>query len=627
MNKLLLKYIRSYLAEATLPYKADEISAKLQHELSPNIPKDMTNLSDKETIEALMKNIGENTCISFVNTYDENIPSFNINPHARYHTPHGNYAYPLTLKNFRTLYKIGKVSGTEFATDRPFFLLFKIKSPNTLVINKDGTTNYKDILSNRKFNKKTTRYDNLSIEKDIERVIRSFLYFSSSAFLDIEASDVENKFNKKLFNRALSNLITSVTSTFKKAGSGNFPIEELVRSFSYDLEDCFTNIYYAFDSEITKKRHQEIIDSLKTFITKLVIDLSKTDANKYKKLGDFHKLYFTCWFLSLVGQNITSAGSNGPIFTMFLKEAGIDGIIDFGSSTLHSAEPEQAVALNFGNVKGKDIEFIGTFNNVFRDLDEDRFENLVAEIYKTEGFKFSTDIFSPQTKEEKDSFSSEKWLDSGYLHEIIENKAHDLGAEIEVKEIEFEGNMITISMSHFISTQTDTKSLIIYDIIKHLLSQHYKEKSVVIYLDFDSLTQGNLTSIVEKVMLSSSFKSFLTYENISTVELSIIASNSYINISAELINFLLLSVYEKLGLVDPFINIMNNAGSQNFKIYIKDLLSLKHFNKIIQSASQNVIIDISEPDLKGNKFPEKDIKEFVSKNSFDNMYSATIKTK
>ena len=169
-------------------------------------------------------------------------------------------------------------------------------------------------------------------------------------------------------------------------------------------------------------------------------------------------------------------------------------------------------------------------------------------------------------------------------------------------------------------------NLLIYDIIKHLLSQHYKGKSVVIYLDFDSLTQGNLTSIIEKIMLSSSFKAFLTHESISTVDISIIGSNSHINISEKLITFLG-SVYGKLDLIGPFVNIINNAGSQNFKIYIKDLVSLKHFNKLIQSASKNVIIDISEPDLKGSKFSEKDIKEFVSKNSFDNMYSATIKTK
>ena len=356
--------------------------------------------------------------------------------------------------------------------------------------------------------------------------------------------------------------------------------------------------------------------------------LAKTDANKYKRLGDFHKLYFTCWFLSLVAQNVTTAGSNGPIFTMFLKEAGIDGIVDFGSSTLHHAEPEQSVLLNFGNVEGRHVDFIGTFKNVFRDLDSDRFEELAAQIYETEGFKFSTDIFSPQTQEEKDAFSNEKWFDSSFLHETIENKAYDLGAEIEIKEVEFEGNFITISMSHFISTQTDTKSLLIYDIIKHLLSQHYKGKSVVIYLDFDSLTQGNLTSIIERIMLNSSFKSLLTHESISTIDISIIGSNSHINISEKLITFLG-SVYGKLDLIGPFVNIINNAGSQNFKIYIKDLLSLKHFDKLIQPASQDVIIDISEPDLKGSKFSDKDIEEFVAKNNIDlaELYNTTIKTK
>ena len=623
MNKLLLKYIRSYLAEATIPFSAKEIDAGLQNKLSPNIPKDVTSLSNEETIKVLMQNIDEQTCISFVNAYDENIPSFNINPYARYNTPHGNYAYPLTLKNFRTLYKTKKVGGTEFAIDRPYFLLFKVNSPNTLTINKDGTTNYKEIKSNKQA---MSRGSKASSKQDIESVVRSFLYFSSSAFLDIEASDVENKFDKKLFHKALSSLTENLTYAFEKAGSGDYPIGDLAKSCSYYLEDYFTNIFYAFDNEITKKRHQELIDNLKGFITKLVINLSETDVNKYKHFGDFHKLYFTCWLLSLVAQNVTSADSNGPIFTMFLKEAGIDGIIDYGSATLHQAEPEQAVLLNFGNVEGKDVDYIGTFRNVFREMDGEKFENITAKIYEKEGFKFDTDVFSLQSQEERDAFSSEMWLDSSYLHETIENKAHDLGADMEIKEVEFEGNFITISMSHFISTQTDVKSLLIYDIIKHLLNQHYKGKSVVIYLDFDSLTQGNLTPIIEKIMLNSSFKALLMLESIRNVEISIIASNSYINISEKVIT-LLGNVYGKLGLISPFINIINNSGSQNFKIYVKDLLSLKHFDKFIQSASQNVIIDVSEPDLEGNKFSEKDIKEFVSKNSFDNMYSATVKTK
>lgn len=626
MNKLLLKYIRSYLAEATIPYKAEEISAKLQHELSPNIPKDMTGLSTKETIKALMKNIDENTCISFVNTYDQGIPSFNINPHARYNTPHGNYAYPLTLENFRTLYNFRKVSGTDFATNRPFFLLFKINSPNTLVINKDGTTNYKDILSSRKFNKKTTRYDNSSIEKDIERVVRSFLYFSSSAFLDIEASDVENKFNRKIFNKARSGLTLNLDSTFKKAGAGNMPVGDLVRSFSYDLEDFFTNIYYAFDGEITKKRHQEIIDNLKTFITKLVIDLSETDTNKYKELGDFHKLYFTCWFLSLVAQNATTAGSNGPIFTMFLKEAGIDGIIDFGSSTLHSAEPEQAVALNFGNVKGKDVEFIGTFNNVFRNLDSDRFEELASQIYKTEGFKFSTDIFSPQSKEEIEVFSNENWLDSGFFHDKLESLTGQHGANLEVSEIEFEGDIITITIKHFVNTQTSVKEYTFYHDLLLILKEKYATKNIILYIDFESLSQGNLTKIYKKLFNNVSFKAMLSYDKLITAEIGIFASNCFLNIDEEFIKPVR-EVHTKKGFVSPFVNLINFGGGGKFVVNIKDLPALKHFDKFFQIGSQDIILDISNPDISENKFSVKDVKEFVNKNSIDNIFSATVKTK
>ena len=142
------------------------------------------------------------------------------------------------------------------------------------------------------------------------------------------------------------------------------------------------------------------------------------------------------------------------------------------------------------------------------------------------------------------------------------------------------------------------------------------------------MTQGNLTSIVEKIMLNSSFKAFLTHESISTVDITILGSYSHINISEKLITFLG-NVYGKLGLVSPFVNIVNNAGSQNFKIYIKDLLSLKHFDKLIQPASHDVIIDISEPDLKGSKFSDKDIEEFVAKNNVDlaELYNTTIKTK
>ena len=143
MNKLLLNYIKRYLKESALPYSAKEIGAGLQHKLSPKISKDMTKASDEDVLKILMQNLGDRTCISFVNEYNKDIPSFNINPIAKYNTPHGNYAYPLTLEILRDIIAVKKVKGTSFAIDRPYFLLFKVNSPNALVIDEDGKTNYK----------------------------------------------------------------------------------------------------------------------------------------------------------------------------------------------------------------------------------------------------------------------------------------------------------------------------------------------------------------------------------------------------------------------------------------------------------------------------------------------------
>ena len=63
-------------------------------------------------------------------------------------------------------------------------------------------------------------------------------------------------------------------------------------------------------------------------------------------------------------------------------------------------------------------------------MDGEKFENITAKIYEKEGFKFDTDIFSPQTQEEINAFSVEKWLDSSYLHEVIEKYYND----IDIKE-------------------------------------------------------------------------------------------------------------------------------------------------------------------------------------------------
>ena len=144
MNKLLVNYIRQYLVEATIPFSGSEITADLQHGLSPKLKKDMTHIEDpKEILKVLMKHISDRTCISFVNPYtdgqgNKEVPHFSINPSAVYETPHGNYSYPLNHENLRELIRSGKIKGSSFAIDRPYFLIYKVDSPNTLILNKDG---------------------------------------------------------------------------------------------------------------------------------------------------------------------------------------------------------------------------------------------------------------------------------------------------------------------------------------------------------------------------------------------------------------------------------------------------------------------------------------------------------
>ena len=48
MNKLLINYIRRYLNESPVPYAGRYISANIQHKLSPNIKKDMTDLRNAQ---------------------------------------------------------------------------------------------------------------------------------------------------------------------------------------------------------------------------------------------------------------------------------------------------------------------------------------------------------------------------------------------------------------------------------------------------------------------------------------------------------------------------------------------------------------------------------------------------
>ena len=392
MRKLLLNYIKSYLSESAIPYSAEDIDAKLQHKLSPKISKDMTSLSDEDVLKVLMQNIDERTCISFVNVYDESIPSFNINPYAKYNTPHGNYAYPLTLKNLRDIISIKKVKGTNFAINRPYFLLFKINSPNTLVLDKEGKSNYKSLRSARKAMAKSRT---ITLDQDINTIIRTFIYYVRTKTKELPSMPEWSKRNTSNFNYELPQYHSSAEDCLESLINKDITIDAFSSRFGTVIRN-FVEINLSNKRKVPSSIENKFFNKTFELLKEYLVELSESEINKFYKgedTDDFHKVYFICWLLSQVGEVSNRKKSNGPILTLLLRSIGLDAIIDQGSSTLHSAEPEQAVSLSFGNVHAKDIEFLGTFNNIFN-KSESYLEELAAKIYEEEGFNYNVDFFS-----------------------------------------------------------------------------------------------------------------------------------------------------------------------------------------------------------------------------------------
>tara|TARA_Y100000592_G_scaffold24516_1_gene38322 strand:+ start:19311 stop:21224 length:1914 start_codon:yes stop_codon:yes gene_type:complete len=425
MNKLLTKYIKNYLTESPVPYAGRYVSADIQHKLSPNISKDMTGLSTEAVLKILMKNIDERTCISFVNTYDENIPSFNINPSARYHTPHGNYAYPLTLDNLRELIETGKIDGTDFAVDRPYFLLFKINSPNTIFINKDGNTNYNSVRSARRSDAKSRV---ISVEDDINTIIRNFIYFVRTSSVVNPKSQEWSSLDSDIYYKQQPFAYSKLEDKFEGLLNKDITTETFVNQFGTGLRNFLTkSCSLTYRNKVPSSIEKHFFDETFNLLKEYLVELSNSEINKFYKgdeeTDDFHKIYFICWLLSQIGVVSNRRKNNGPILTLLLRSIGLDGIIDQGSSTLHKHEPTQSVSLSFGNIKADNIDFLGTFENIF-DTEDSRstLNDIAAEIYREEGFKYDTDFFSKNENPMGNIAGSTVYT---YLEDLLLSYHHD----------------------------------------------------------------------------------------------------------------------------------------------------------------------------------------------------------
>ena len=603
MNKLLLKYIESYLKEATIPYSGEEIDAKLQSKISPSISKDMTHLNVKETMKHLMKNIDERTCISFVNKYGEDIPSFSINPTAAYNTPHGNYAYPLTLDNIREIITFNKVKGASFAIDRPYFLLFKVTSPNALVIKKDGTTNYSEIRANKKVK---------NIKQDINSILRTFIYYTRTSREETESDeewtdlprsqllDIQIRFQEKVLN-SLDDLL--------KYG------KEYLNKFCKDLGDVINDFIYVikFKKDIPKNIEESYYNFLFNVLKDYLVKAASSNINKFyegEKTDDFHKIYFIAWILSKVGQVANEKSSNGPILTLLLKAIGLEAIIDQGSETLHRSEPEQTVSLSFGNVDDSDINFIGTFNNVFADEDLN-LEEIASEIYEEEGFSYEVDFFSKNKNASKISKKDKIYYDINNL--MLSAQNDDL---IIVENESLENGILTFKFNIYLDILDETlnETLDFLNSLSKITTKFFKNKrssaknKLKLYLGF---SQFNFTGSGESIDVSSEikklyshniFKKFKNDFKVNDLQLRFFTSNTFLHLDQKFNNSIG-NIFDKVSIYDC---------EEGFKLIVNDDIYLEELlngNKIIIDNNAQITIDISKYNVKYPQDSNSSIRE------------------
>lgn len=396
MKSILKHYIRQYLKEATIPYSAREIDAKLQSKLSPNKTKKKVSFNRDKILKTLAEEAGPNTFISFVAKYGPDVPKFSTNPHAAFKTPHGNYAYPLTQKNLIKLARDFAIDEVNFAIDREFMIVYKITSPNTIVVQKDGSSNYGQL------DKKSFKGLKSVSDRDFTTLARSYYYFMYSFFLQ-DISDQEFKSLKKSGFVPASEEGSQIADDSVKKANANIRafrsslngVAEESDSDRQFLDTHFAAAVYSYFEnaknyvkQMSKKDLSNHIEEAISEIASSIKKITESNANKFYRRfpeSEFHKVYAACFFLSMTYPNIKrqdfySQGNehdpwnpapevsreNGPLFSLLLKEVGIDAVIDRGSATIHSNEPEQAFVTHFGSKSQREnVEIIGTFNNIF----------------------------------------------------------------------------------------------------------------------------------------------------------------------------------------------------------------------------------------------------------------------
>ena len=408
----------NYLNEAGKVLTSTEIeNMGSKHQSATSISSRKKVITDPDLIKnALIKNAGPSTFITFVNPWDKNTPSLTVNPDVSYDTPHGIYGYPLTRKNAQSLISHGQPTKAQFATDYKYFHIFKLSGIQTktslespggesisggdshIVIQKDGKNNYSksklvsdatEIFSKFLFicahkfkvkeirekfgnrdNKKTNKYDKLKTANDIRLKYLEMIEAFDWALTQEEHKDVSlEELTKRFLNYEKLIARTSVYSNDK-----------------INLNPAYFGLIIAYIHEYTKRNNnkgfdiairefmaakgsviiKDIFNALKTSLK----DLKDMDAIIPENITAFHMLYYFTQSLSHVTEiiDLNNENSSGYYFSLYLNLAGIKNITDKGSASVHPNEPEQSINFSFESGSDNSIVHVGTYLNIFKDL-------------------------------------------------------------------------------------------------------------------------------------------------------------------------------------------------------------------------------------------------------------------
>ena len=346
-TNLLRSYIKKYIISEATPlvaFDSGDINPKLQSSLSLKSENNKVDLSDEETLVELIRNAGPGSFISFVDKYDEDVPRLEVNPHAAFNTPHGQYGYPLTMKSLESIIRERAVADADFAFERPYFHIFKIASnSNTINIERSGKSNYKG-----------------NLQKDLKTMVQTAIMFELSK--NIEPYDLYNKINSKS-QAEIDKLLNSIDNI-----NLNYQINTQFRPLIKDLSD---NGFFKEENSNTVNR--ESLNKLTAKLLKALQRLCYSDQNKFyktykDKMDKFHILYYVSWALTNSLDQPTLKKSTGTIFTMLLNSIGIDFISDKGSATIHMSEPQQG--LHISTKEKGTVVHIGTYRNIFEEWKE-----------------------------------------------------------------------------------------------------------------------------------------------------------------------------------------------------------------------------------------------------------------